>query len=104
MINYLYLLMRSATLTVALGTLNMMASALGQNLLWGRISDRYKLRTKLIMTGESIAGFAYIIVFITHKSLIQTGEPFLAGFNNFWFINFRVLLVNVRRWMGDTAN
>jgi MFS family permease len=79
MINYLYMLMQSATLTAALGTLNMVASALGQNLLWGRISDRYKLRTKLIMTGESIAGFAYIIVFIIHKSIIQTGEPFLAG-------------------------
>jgi MFS family permease len=79
MINYLYTLMQSATLTAALGTLNMVASALGQNLLWGRISDRYKLRTKLIMTGESIAGFAYIIVFIVHKSLIQTGDHFLAG-------------------------
>jgi len=79
MINYLYTLMQSATLTAALGTLNMVASALGQNLLWGRISDRYKLRTKLIMTGESIAGFAYIIVFIIHKSLIQTGDYFLAG-------------------------
>jgi MFS family permease len=79
MINYLYMLMQSATLTATLGTLNMVASALGQNLLWGRISDRYKLRTKLIMTGESIAGFAYIIVFIIHKSIIQTGEPFLAG-------------------------
>jgi len=79
MINYLYTLMQSATLTAALGTLNMVASALGQNLLWGRISDRYKLRTKLIMTGESIAGFAYIIVFIIHKSLIQTGDHFLAG-------------------------
>ena len=79
MINYLYMLMQSATLTAALGTLNMVASALGQNLLWGRISDRYKLRTKLIMTGESIAGFAYIIVFIIHKSLIQTGDSFLAG-------------------------
>ena len=79
MINYLYMLMQSATLTAALGTLNMVASALGQNLLWGRISDRYKLRTKLIMTGESIAGFAYIIVFIIHRSIIQTGEHFLAG-------------------------
>jgi len=79
MINYLYTLMQSATLTAALGTLNMAASALGQNLLWGRISDRYKLRTKLIMTGESIAGFAYILVFIIHKSLIDAGNYFHAG-------------------------
>jgi len=79
MINYLYTLMQSATLTAVLGTLNMMASALGQNLLWGRICDRYKLRTTLIVIGETIAGFAYIIVFFIHRSLIEAGNYFLAG-------------------------
>jgi len=79
MINYLYMLMQAVTSTATLGTLNMIASALGQNLLWGRISDRYKLRTKLIVTGETIAGFAYLLVFIIHKSLIDTGDHFQAG-------------------------
>ena len=79
MINYLYTLMQTVTSTATLGTLNMMASALGQNLLWGRICDRYRLRAKLILTGETIAGFAYILVFIIHKSLIDAGNYFLAG-------------------------
>jgi len=79
MINYLFMLMPKATLTAALGTLNMLASALGQNLLWGRISDRYKLRARLIIIGETIAGFAYIMVFFIHKSLISTGSNFTAG-------------------------
>ena len=79
MINYLYMLMHTVTSTAALGTLNMLASALGQNLLWGRISDRYKLRTKLIVVGETIASFAYIIVFLIHKSLIDMGNAFTAG-------------------------
>jgi len=79
MINYLYMLMQTATSTASLGTLNMIASALGQNLLWGRISDRYKLRTKLIVMGETIAGFAYIIVFLIHKSLNDAGNGFAAG-------------------------
>jgi len=79
MINYLFMLMQAVTSTATLGTLNMMASALGQNLLWGRISDRYRLRTKLIVTGETIAGFAYILVFIIHKSLIEAGNYFHAG-------------------------
>lgn len=79
MINYLYNLMPKTTLTAALGTLNMVASALGQNLLWGRISDRYRLRIKLIIIGETIAAFSYIIVFITHKSLIDAGSSFAAG-------------------------
>ncbi|MDI6806107.1 MAG: hypothetical protein QMD20_05550 [Candidatus Bathyarchaeia archaeon] len=41
--------MQTATSTTLLGTLNMVSSALGQNLLWGRISDRYRLRAKLII-------------------------------------------------------
>jgi MFS family permease len=57
----------------------MIGSALGQNLLWGRISDRYKLRTRLIVFGESIAGFSYIIVFLVHRSLIAAGNSFSAG-------------------------
>jgi MFS family permease len=71
--------MRAVTSTAMLGTLNMIASALGQNLLWGKISDRYKLRTKLIIIGESIAGFAYLGVFFLHRSLIDGGNSFAAG-------------------------
>jgi len=79
MINYLFILMRAVTSTAMLGTLNMISSALGQNLLWGKISDRYKLRTKLIIIGESIAGAAYIAVFLLHRSLIDSGNSFAAG-------------------------
>lgn len=79
MINYLFILMRAVTSTAMLGTLNMISSALGQNLLWGKISDRYKLRIKLIIIGESIAGFAYLGVFFLHRSLIDAGNSFVAG-------------------------
>jgi len=79
MINYLFLLMGNVTSTAALGTLNMIASSLGQNLLWGKVSDRYRLRAKLIIAGESIAGFAYMLVFFVHKTLIDMGRPFNAG-------------------------
>ena len=79
MINYLYLLMGTVTSTAALGTLNMIASSIGQNLLWGRICDRYKLRAKLIMAGETIAAFAYIAVFLAQRSLIAAGNSFQAG-------------------------
>jgi len=79
MINYLFILMQAVTSTAMLGTLNMISSALGQNLLWGKISDRYRLRTKLIIIGESIAGFAYLGVFFLHRSLIDSGNSFAAG-------------------------
>jgi MFS family permease len=79
MINYLYDLMKSATLTTLLGTFNAIGSSLGQNLLWGKISDRYRLRAKLILAGESIAAATYFIVFQIHKSLIDMQANFSAG-------------------------
>ena len=79
MIDYLYSLMGTVTITALLGTFDMIASALGQNLLWGRISDRYRLRAKLIIIGESIAGATYIMVFLLHRSLIDWGNSFAAG-------------------------
>jgi MFS family permease len=79
MINYLFNLMHTVTYTTLLGTLDMVASALGQNLLWGRLSDRYKIRTKLIVAGESIAAVTYLIVFLIHKSLLNVQADFAAG-------------------------
>ena len=80
MINYLFdLMQKTVTWTTLLGTFNMMTSALGQNLLWGKISDRYKLRIKLIIAGESIAATAYFVVFLIHKSLLDAQANFTAG-------------------------
>lgn len=79
MINYLFSLMGSVTSTTLLGTMNMMASALGQNLLWGKISDRYELRSKLIIIGESTAAVAYLLVFLVHRSLLNAQANFAAG-------------------------
>ena len=79
MINYLFDLMQTVTWTTLMGTLNMMTSALGQNLLWGKISDRYRLRTKLIIAGESIAALTYFVVFLIHKSFLDAQANFAAG-------------------------
>lgn len=79
MINYLFDLMQTVTWTTLMGTFNMMTSALGQNLLWGKISDRYRLRTKLIIAGESIAALTYFFVFLIHKSFLDAQANFAAG-------------------------
>jgi len=79
MTNYLYDLMHTVTNTALLGTLDMVASALGQNLLWGRVSESHKLRGKLIITGESIAAAGYFIVFLVHKHLLDSQAYFMAG-------------------------
>jgi MFS family permease len=79
MIPYLHMLMGTVTWTAALGTLNMIGSSLGQNLLWGRISDKYKARTKLIISGEMIAAVTYVLVFLIHRFLRDSGNNFNAG-------------------------
>jgi MFS family permease len=79
MIDYLFGLMQNVTYTATLGTLNMVGSALGQNFLWGRIADRYRLRARLIITGESTAAAFYFIVFQVHKSFLDAGASFSAG-------------------------
>src|SRR4030066_1460924 len=79
MITYLHMLMGTVTLTAALGTLNMIASSLGQNLLWGKICDKYNVRTKLIISGEMIAALTYAMVFLTHRYLRDSGSNFNAG-------------------------
>jgi MFS family permease len=79
MINYLFILMQTVTSTATLGTLNMIGSATGQNFLWARICDRRKIRTKLIVMGETIAAFAYLLVFLAHRALIAAGNNFNAG-------------------------
>jgi len=80
--------MKTVTSTTLLGTLNMMASALGQNLLWGKISDRYKLRTKLVIVGESIAATAYLIVFLIHRSFRDINADFTAGLSLIFGLSF----------------
>ena len=79
MINYLFTLMQTVTSTALLGTLNMIASTLGQNLFWGKIADRYKLRTRLIIMGETIAAMTYFIVYQIHNALLNAQANFAAG-------------------------
>jgi len=88
MINYLFDLMGAVTWTTLLGTFNMIASALGQNLLWGKVSDRYRLRTKLIIIGESIAAMTYFIVFLVHKSLLEMQVNSIAGLSLIFGLSF----------------
>ena len=79
MIYYLYDLLGKVTIVALLGTLTAVASMAGQNFLWGRIADRNKWRTQLIVTGEVTAGVAYILVYLSHKTLIDSGMGEAAG-------------------------
>jgi MFS family permease len=79
MIYYLYDLLGRVTIVALLGTFTAIASMAGQNFLWGRIADRRRLRTQLIVMGEITAGIAYILVYLSHKTLIDLGMGEAAG-------------------------
>jgi MFS family permease len=79
MINYLFMLMKTVTYTTLLGTMNMVASALGQNLIWGKISDKHRLRAELVIAGEAVAAAFYFIVYLIHKTLLNGQADFAAG-------------------------
>ena len=89
MVPYLFDLLQIVTLTSALGTFNMIASTLGQNLIWGKISDRYRLQAKLVIAGEFIAAIAYFVIFFTHKYMLDVSSSFTAG--AFLIIGFAIL-------------
>lgn len=79
MIYYLYDLLGRVTIVALLGTFTAIASMAGQNFLWGRIADRRRLRTQLIVMGEITAGIAYILVYLSHTTLMDLGMGEAAG-------------------------
>ncbi|MFB0514232.1 MAG: MFS transporter, partial [Candidatus Bathyarchaeia archaeon] len=56
----------SVTETTLLASLTMIANSVSQTLLWGKISDRYQARTSLIVVGETIAAFGYVVIYFFH--------------------------------------
>jgi MFS family permease len=61
------------------GTFSVIAAVLGQNIIWGRVADKYKLRAKLMFLGESLAFFSYVGIFYLHKTALSTASSFAAG-------------------------
>jgi MFS family permease len=48
-------------------SLSMIANVVGQTLIWGRVSDRFKKRRLLIISGELFASVGFLIVFWLHR-------------------------------------
>jgi hypothetical protein len=70
----------SVTATTLLASLSMIANSVSQTLVWGKISDKYQARTSLIVIGETIAAFGYILVYFFHIHLLSTNSSVAAGY------------------------
>ena len=66
----------SVTATTLFATLPMVINVLSQNLIWGRISDRFQLRRTLIMSGEILAALGTVGVWYLHR---LADSPVMAG-------------------------
>jgi MFS family permease len=67
----------TVTETTLFATLPMLANILCQNLVWGRLSDRYQLRKTFIIRGEVLGGIGILAVWYAHT---LAGSPRLAGY------------------------
>ncbi len=71
----------SVTATTLLASLSMIANSVSQTFVWGKISDKYQARTSLIVIGETIAAFGYILVYFLHIHLLNTNSPTAAAYS-----------------------
>lgn len=70
----------SVTATTLLASLSMIANSVSQTFVWGKISDKYQARTSLIVIGETIAAFGYILVYFFHIHLLNTNGSAAAAY------------------------
>ncbi|MFX0107404.1 MAG: MFS transporter, partial [Candidatus Hodarchaeota archaeon] len=71
----------SVTETTLLASLTMIANSVSQTFVWGKISDRYKARTSLVVIGETVAAIGYIIVYFTHAHMLNLGDATAAAYS-----------------------
>ena len=67
----------SVTGTTLFATLPMLANIASQNLIWGRLSDRYQRRKTLIIAGEVLGAVGTVVVWFAHT---QTAIPRVSGY------------------------
>lgn len=71
----------SVTATTLLASLSMITNSVSQTLIWGKIADKYQARTSLVVIGETIAAFGYILVYFIHIHFLNTYGSVTAAYS-----------------------
>jgi len=71
----------SVTATTLLASLTMITNSVSQTFVWGKISDKYQARQSLIVVGETIAAFGYILLYFFHIHLLNTNGSIAAAYS-----------------------
>ena len=70
----------SVTETTLLACLSMIANSVSQTFIWGKISDKYQMRVGLIVIGETIAAFGYILIYFVHIYMLTIYSSLYAAY------------------------
>jgi MFS family permease len=70
----------SVTATTLLACLSMVANSASQTFVWGKISDKYQMRASLVVIGETIAAFGYVLIYFFHIYSLNTIGSFAAAY------------------------
>jgi MFS family permease len=71
----------SVTATTLLASLSMITNSVSQTFVWGRISDKYRIRARLVIIGETVAALGYILIYFLHVHLLNTVGSMAAAYS-----------------------
>jgi len=71
----------SVTATTLLASLSMITNSVSQTFVWGKISDKYRIRVRLVVIGETIAAFGYVLIYFLHIHLMNTVSSIAAAYS-----------------------
>jgi MFS family permease len=71
----------SVTATTLLASLSMIANSVSQTFVWGRVSDKYRVRARLVVIGETIAALGYVLIYFLHIHLLNTAGSMAAAYS-----------------------
>jgi len=71
----------SVTATTLLASLSMITNSVSQTFVWGKISDKYRIRVRLVIIGETIAAFGYVLIYFLHVHLLNTVGSVAAAYS-----------------------
>lgn len=63
-----------------MATVGMIANALTQSFLWGRLLDKYKKPVEFVAGGEFLAGAGHFFMVIGYVFFLGLGQPIVAGY------------------------
>ncbi len=70
----------STTETTLMATIGMLANTGSQMWLWGPLLDKTKKNAGFVITGEIVAGIGHFLIFWWHRSALDSGSNYFAGY------------------------